>query len=204
MRVWMLLISLHLSMVAHGCCNGDPIVTAEWVESFEGDCSTCAWTFAGDRHTVGTFHPGEHAMRLQPGASMATQFSAAGQPELSLLTQCAAGGSILVEHATRQPLCATAGSAAGGSNGLARENAATDSLPADFQTDPADFQTEQHFVASSVWSRQTIRLALDPGGESESRQPVLLRLSNTGTAECDIDAIHYTATAFGCGSCGSH
>ncbi|MSQ83567.1 MAG: hypothetical protein EXR77_11875 [Myxococcales bacterium] len=192
----MLLVSVPLSMVAQGCCNGDPIVTAEWVESFEGDCSTCGWTFGGDRHTVGAFHPGEHAMRLQPGASMATQFSAAGQPELSLLSQCAAGGTILVEHATRQPLCAAAGPAAVGSSGLAQVRAATDSLP-------ADFDVEQHSLASSVWSRQTIALTLDPGGESESTQPVLLRLSNTGTAACDIDAIHYTATAFGCSGCGS-
>ena len=183
-----------LALVASGCCNGTPVTTADWIESFEGDCAGCVWSFEGDHSIVGTFHPGEHAHRLQPGSALETTFSAAGTAELTLLTRCDAGGQVHVTHSTTEGTCSASVIDFGAENTVSRNSPGV-------RSQPRAPVTEAQILGSEKWVKQTVPLRLRPGGGAGIRTPVTLRLANLGNGACDIDQVHYTATTSGCDGC---
>lgn len=72
----------------------------QWSDDFER-CDLCDWTTAGDVRRVTTYHPGEHALALAPGARASHALSVArGTDEYSdgnwveLSTDCVGPGAL--------------------------------------------------------------------------------------------------------------
>ena len=179
-----------------GCCSG-------WTEStnlnedFESGCFLCDWSVKGPVARGGAFHPGEHVVRMGPGAALSRDFVAMGHARVNFMVRCDADAQLRVVHETDLHRCR-----AQPFGGAAVTSVGAGSTPQTTEQIVTGKGVEESPVGDQRWTRVERRLELVPGGATQSAR-VTLRFEVDGDGECDLDQVRYLTSRSDCDGCGA-